>query len=53
MIVFVYNSTSMATHGRNTDLRIAGAQDDSREFVAVIWRQPGNGNVQTVGFYWK
>jgi hypothetical protein len=28
------NSTSMATHGRNAELRIAGAQDGSREFVA-------------------
>jgi len=35
VIVFVDNSTSMATHGRNAELRIAGAQDDGREFVAA------------------
>jgi hypothetical protein len=28
------NSTSMATHGRNAELRIADAQDGIREFVA-------------------
>jgi len=29
------NSTWMATRGRNAELRIAGAQDGSREFVAA------------------